>query len=103
MYASCKVGITCNSKHTDYSKWQLCSSQGQQLVFCQKGRNSDPNPHAIIKSSEMRRRVNGSNLGSMNLQVLRFVFIKLISGTSNLSHSLLNLLNFQKSNLERYY
>lgn len=24
MYASCKVGITCNSRHTDYSKWQLC-------------------------------------------------------------------------------
>jgi len=62
MYASCKVGITCNSKHTDYSKWQLCSSQGQQLVFCQKGSDSDPSLDAIILSSGMKERFNGSNL-----------------------------------------
>lgn len=90
MYASCKVGITRNSKHTDCSKWQLCSSQGQQLAFCQKGRNSDPNPHAIIISSEMRGRVNGSILGSTNLQVQRFICINhlLIISSFTLAYAL---------------
>lgn len=39
------------------------------------GRNSDPNRHVIITSSEIRGRVSRSNLGSMNLQEPRFVFI----------------------------
>lgn len=53
MFALCKAGITHKSKQSDCRKWQLCSSHDQQLVFYQKGKTSDPNPHVIIISSEI--------------------------------------------------